>query len=200
MHMIFTIISHLPVWSGGISYSDIWFFKTASLRIILWEFAQSTDNILCAIHTSSMQKHPQYFMHFERQLYTSCIDLCMRRKTGSIIQYRLFDGFSPKVSGPFGFPSLTLLQPFPASTDPHDINSVANWTASVSVCESLRCMSASNGVECSASSAHPLASARHGWSHAETFWEISPSIVCVSEDSAAEMGDSQITSYLMKLI
>lgn len=69
-------------------------------------------------------------MHFE-QLHTSCVDLCMGKEGGSIIQHRLFDGFSPEVSG---FSSLTPLELFPASTDPPDINSVTNWTASVFLC------------------------------------------------------------------
>lgn len=66
-------------FSSCSSHSDIWFSKTASLYTIQWELAWSTDDILCVINLSSMQKHLQYFLVFKRQLYTSCIDLCMAR-------------------------------------------------------------------------------------------------------------------------
>ncbi len=70
----------------------------------------------------------------------------MLREGGSIIQHSLFDGVSPEVSGSSGFSSQILLWPFRASTDPLDMNSVTNRTASVSARESVRCLCLSNGV------------------------------------------------------
>lgn len=140
-------------------------------------------------------KAPPVFLAFWKMAI--CIMYCVGREGGSIIQHRLFDDFSLEVSGPFGFPSLTLLQPF---TDPLDITSVTNWMANIT--RSVHCMSLSKSVyvcvffKQQASSGQVLT-----W--LILYRDILRNllgIVCFSEDGAEEMGGSQITSNEANII
>lgn len=113
------------------------------------------------------------------------------RERGSIIQHRLFDGFSLEVCGPSGFSSLTLLYSpllilLTLSLSPIGrqvfLGAFNAWVVSNAVYICVFCK-------------RPLASS---WSYTETFCEIS-SALCVSSRAVQRKWASH-KSHVMKLI